>query len=357
MHPTTKMMKELTEIPGVPGFEREVRTKMEEYLRPVTDRILTDRLGSIIGMKAGDPNGPRILLAGHLDEIGFMITQITKKGFLHFQPLGGWWPHNLLSHRVTVRTRKGDYLGIVGSKAPHILTADERKKVLSPGDMFIDVGARNKEEAENMGIRPGDPVAPVSEFFTMRNGELWGGKALDNRAGCALAIEVLKRLGGEPHPNIVYSGATVQEEVGLRGATTVANLVQPDIAFALDVGIAYDSPGLESFSAKADIGEGPLLMLMDYTMIPHVGLRDLMIQTADELGIRLQYDALMQGGTDGGKFHLSGVGCPTVAIGFPARYIHSHNAIMSKSDFEQAAELLVAVIKKLDHKTVKSLLI
>lgn len=355
MDRAAKMMKDLTEADGVPGFEGEVRAKLEEYLEPLSDEIIRDRLGSVIARKTGDVNGPKVLLAGHLDEIGFMVTKITNQGFLRFQQLGSWWPHNVLAHRVTVKSRKGDYLGIIGSKAPHILSAEEHGKLQKLKDMFIDVGARSQAEVEEMGICPGDPVIPVSEFFTMRNDELWGGKALDNRAGCALAIEVLNRLQGEDHPNIVYSGATVQEEVGMRGAATVANLIQPDIAFALDVGIAYDTPGFEAHSAVCNLGDGPLLMLIDFTMIAHRGLRNLVMETAEELGISLQYDALMRGGTDGGRFHLHGTGCPTVVIGFPTRYIHSHNSIMSRRDFEQAATLLTAVIKKLDRQKVVEL--
>ncbi|MDA8353008.1 MAG: M42 family metallopeptidase [Firmicutes bacterium] len=355
MERLTDLMKELTELDGVPGQEKEVHDKMKGMLQPLSDDILKDRLGSVVGKKTGQAGGPKILLAGHLDEIGFMVTHITDKGFLRFQQLGGWWPHNVLSQRVRVHTRKGAYTGIIGSKAPHVLTREEAGKVLKLKQMFIDVGAKDREDAERMGIRPGDWITPVSDFFTMREGELWAGKALDNRAGCALALEVLRRLQGEEHPNVVYAGATVQEEVGLRGAQTVANLVQPDVAFALDVGIAYDTPGFESHPGTCEVGGGPLVLLLDATMVPHTGLRDLVLDTAEEKGISLQYDALMGGGTDGGKFHLHGIGCPTLVVGFPTRYVHSHNSVMSKRDFEQAADLLTAVVKKLDGKTVEEL--
>lgn len=350
-----QLMKALTEADGVPGYEREVRVKMNEYLESLSDEIVRDKLGGIAGKKIGDPAGPKVLIAGHMDEVGWMVTSITEKGFLRFQPLGGWWPHVLLAQRVRVKTAKGDVLGIVGSKPPHALTAEERNKVLQLKDMFIDVGAKSKEDAEEMGIAPGDPIVPMSEFTTMRGGELFVGKALDNRAGCAVAVEVLRRLQGEKHPNVVYSGATVQEEVGLRGAATLSNLVQPDVAFAIDVGLAYDTPGLDSHPTKCNVGEGPLLLLYDASMIPHVALRRLVQDTAKELGIRLQVDALPGGGTDGGKFHLTGVGCPTVAIGFATRYIHSHTAILSRSDFEQVVNLVTALVKKLDRETVEAL--
>ncbi|WP_046226644.1 M42 family metallopeptidase [Paenibacillus dauci] len=355
MDEMTQMMKELTETDGVSGFERSVRDKMAGYLEPLSDEILKDRLGSIVGKKTGNEGGPKVLIAGHLDEIGFLVTGITSKGFLKFQQLGGWWPHSVMSQRVKVKTRKGDYIGIVGSKPPHILEAAEREKVVPLKNMYIDIGARDAEDAKVMGVRPGDWIVPVSEFTTMRDDELWVGKALDNRAGCALAVEVMKRLQEQQHPNVLYAGATVQEEVGLRGATTISNLVEPDIAFALDVGVASDMPGQESQPSQTSVGEGPLMLLFDASMIPHNGLRDLVMDTAEELNIPLQVDAIPGGGTDGGKFHISGKGCPTLSFGFPTRYIHTHNAIMAKKDFDQAATLLTAVIQKLDWDLVNEL--
>lgn len=356
MDDTTKLIKELTEVDGVPGHEREVRKKMEQLLEPLSEQLLKDKLGGVLGKKAGAQNGPKILLAGHLDEIGFMVTHITSKGYLRFIQLGGWWPHNILSQRVKVKTRKGEHLGIIGSKPPHALEKEEREKVMKLKDLYIDIGAKDEADAKAMGVRPGDWIVPASDFTTMRDGELWVAKALDNRAGCALAVEVLNRLQNTEHPNVVYAGATVQEEVGSRGAGTVAQLVDPDIAFALDVGIAYDTPGNESYPMTCNVGDGPLVMLFDATMIPHTGLRDLVMDTAEEIGINVQVDALAGGGTDAAKFHTNGIGCPSLVVGFATRYIHSHNSIMAKKDFEQAAELLVAVIKKLDRETVAALL-
>ncbi|PWK11323.1 M42 family metallopeptidase [Tumebacillus permanentifrigoris] len=355
MTDVVKMMKNLTEVDGVPGFEREVRQMMNDYLEPLSDEIVRDRLGGILGKKVGEADGPKILVAGHLDEVGWMVTYITEKGFLKIQALGGWWPHVMLGQKVRIKTRKGDHIGIIGSKAPHVLAPDDRNKVMQIKDMFIDIGARDRAHAQEMGLRAGDPVIPVSEFFEMRDGELWAAKALDNRAGCGVAVEVLRHLQDEQHPNIVYSGATVQEEVGLRGAQVMGQLVQPDIAFAVDVGLAYDTPGFEIYPASCNVGDGPLTMVFDASMIPHVGLRDLVMDTAEELGIHLQTDALAGGGTDAGKFHLSNIGCPSIVIGFATRYIHSHTAVMSRKDFEQAAALIAAVIKKLDKKTVEEL--
>jgi putative aminopeptidase FrvX len=355
MDERAKMMQALSEVDGVPGYERDVRLKMEEFLQPISDEILKDRLGSVVGKKTGQADGPRVLVAGHMDEVGWMVTFVTKEGFLRFQPLGGWWPNVMLAQRVRIKGSKGDIVGVIGSKPPHALSPEERNKAVPIKEMFIDIGARSKDEVEEWGIRPGDPITPVAEFFEMRGGEVWAGKALDNRAGCGVAIEVLKALQGVDHPNVVYSGGTVQEEVGTRGALTLANVVQPDIAIAVDVGLAYDTPGFETHDASCNIGDGPLVLLFDLSMIPHAGLRHLVFDTAKEIGINVQVDALAGGGTDAAKFHLNNIGCPSIAIGFATRYIHSHTALLSRKDFEQAAELITALIKKLDRKTVDAL--
>ncbi|MDR7315729.1 endoglucanase [Brevibacillus nitrificans] len=354
MDQQTAMMKKLSEADGVAGDEYAVREVMNQYLEGISEEIVTDHLGSVLGVKKGVENGPKILLAGHMDEVGFMVSRITKQGFLKFQQLGGWWPHTLLSQRVKIRTKNGDVVGIIGSKPPHILTPEEREKVVPLKDLYIDIGAKNKEEAEEMGVLPGDSIVPCSEFFTMGKGDLWVGKAIDNRIGCALAIEVLADLQDKAHPNVIYAGATVQEEVGLRGAATMANLVEPDIAFALDVGVAYDTPGLESYEGPK-VGEGPTVVLLDSSMVSHVGLRRLVVETAKEIGVPLQFEISMGGGTDAGKFHVNGKGCPSLAIGFATRYIHSHQAVASRSDFMAAKKLLLAVIEKLDWETVRKL--
>lgn len=352
----TQMIKQLSEADGVPGFEKEVRQLMESMLQPVSEELLHDRLGSVVGKKTGLAEGPRVLVAGHLDEVGFIVSSITPKGFIRFHQLGGWWAHSILSQKVRIKTREGDIVGIIGAKAPHILQPDDRKKVMELKEMFIDVGASSAEEVEQMGIYPGDPIVPVADFFTMKGDQLWAGKALDNRAGCALSIEVLNRLQNDKHPNVVYAGATVQEEVGIRGAKTLAALVEPDIAIAVDVCVSMDTPGIESELSAASMDKGPVVTLTDAYLVPHVGLRNLIMDTAKELGIQVQVDVAPGGGTDAGSFHTSGIGCPSIALCFATRYIHSHNAIMSRKDFEQMALLVTELIKRLDAAQVKRLL-
>lgn len=351
---TLQMLKDLTDAPGVPGFEREVRLVMERYLEPLAE-VSRDRLGSVIGRKQGTADGPRIMIAGHLDEVGFMVSLITEEGYLRFQPLGGWWDQVLLSQRVVIKTRKGDVIGVIGSKPPHVLSPEERKKVVEKKDMFIDIGAESKEDAMAMGVRMGDPIIPVSEFTVMNNEKYLLAKAWDNRVGCALAIDVLRRLQDVDHPNTVYGVGTVQEEVGLRGAQTSSFAVEPDVGIALEVSIAGDMPGMKPEEAQSKLGGGPTLLLYDATLIPNVKLRDLFIDTAEEENIPLQFDAMPGGGTDAGRMHLFGRGAAAICLGVPTRYIHSHVGIMHRDDYEAAARLLTAVVKRLDADQVAAL--
>jgi len=351
---TLQLLRDLTSAAGVPGFEREARQVMEKYLAPLAE-VSRDRLGSVIGRKRGTADSPRIMLAGHLDEVGFLVSMITEEGFLRFQTLGGWWDQVLLAQKVVVKTRQGDVIGVIGSKPPHVLSQEERKKLLEKKDMFIDVGASSKEEALAMGIRPGDPVVPYSEFTVMKNDRLVLAKALDNRVGCALAVEVLRRLQGVDHPNTVYGVGTVQEEVGLRGAQTSAHAVQPDVGIALEVSIAGDVPGMKPEEAQSKLGKGPTVLLYDATLVPHVQLRDLVMDVAEAEGIPLQFDVMPGGGTDAGRIHLFGQGVASLCIGVPTRYIHSHAGIMHLDDFEAAVRLLTALVMRLDAGAVQRL--
>lgn len=352
-----QMLKELTEAPGVPGQEGPVREVMSRYLAPLGE-VLTDNLGSIVGYKTGEgvdgDQAPRVLIAGHLDEVGFLVTMINDDGFLKFQTLGGWWEQVMLAQRVTVRTRKGDIVGVFGSKPPHILSPEERKKMVDKSDMFIDIGVTSKEEAMELGARPGDPVIPVGPFTVMANEKMLLAKAWDNRFGCALAVQTLKELGNS-HPNTVYAGATVQEEVGLRGAQTLSHMVKPDVAISLDVGIAGDTPGIKAHEAQGKLGKGPVIFIYDGSLIPNLKLRNLFADTAEAENIPYQFDSLSAGGTDGGRFQLAVDGVPSINLGIPSRYIHSATSIVNLDDFDNATRLLVAVINKLDADMVAEL--
>ncbi|WP_369700014.1 M42 family metallopeptidase [Bacillus sp. AFS041924] len=350
-----QMLKELTDANGVAGFEHEPREVMRKYITPLADEVVTDNLGSLIAVKTGDPNGPRIEVAGHLDEVGFMVTQIDDKGFLRFQTIGGWWSQVMLAQRVTITTKEGNITGIIGSKPPHIMSAEARRKVVDIKDMFIDIGASSREEALEFGVRPGDQVVPYFEFQKMKNEKLLLAKAWDNRIGCAIAIDVLEQLQGQAHPNIVFGVGTVQEEVGLRGAKTSTYKIEPDIGFALDVGVAGDMPGVSEREAQGKLGKGPQIVLYDASMVSHKDLREFVTGVADEMGIQYQYEAMPGGGTDAGAMHLTMKGVPALAITIPTRYIHSHAGILHRDDYENTVKLIVEVIKRLDRDTVERL--
>jgi putative aminopeptidase FrvX len=350
------MFKELTEAPGVSGYESEVRKVIRKYAEPYST-IEYDNLGSIVCKKEGSGPSPKIMIPGHIDEIGFMVTNITDEGFIKFIPLGGWWDQVMLAQKVVIKASSGDVVGLVGSKPPHILTAEEKKKVVEKKDMFIDIGAADAGEAtQAFGIRPGDPIIPVSPFEPMKNEKLLMAKAWDDRVGAALFIDVLKELNNFDHPNTVYGVGTVQEEVGLRGAQTSAAVVEPDVCIALEVAIAGDMPGMKKDeSPNEKLGKGPVILLADATMIPNIFLRDLIVKTAEENNIPYQFSAMMGGGTDGGKIHMHARGVPSIVLGVPTRYIHSHTGILHYEDYMHTKNLLVELMKKLDAETVDSL--
>jgi len=357
LDPTLQMFKDLTDANGIAGNERAPREVMKKYIAPYADSVETDNLGSVIAKKVGDENGPKIMVAGHLDEVGFMVTQIDDKGFIKFQTVGGWWSQVMLAQRVTITTRKGDeIIGVIGSKPPHILPADVRNKVVDIKDMFIDVGAASKEEVLEWGVRPGDMVTPYFEFNVMKNDKYLLAKAWDNRIGCAIAIDVMKALQNEKHPNILYSVGNVQEEVGLRGAKTATHKIQPDIGFAVDVGVAGDTPGVTAKESTSKMGAGPQIVVYDASMVSHRGLREFVLDVADEHNIPYQFEAMAGGGTDAGSIHVTANGIPALSIGIATRYIHSHAGILHRDDYDNAVKLVVEVIKKLDRDAVNQII-
>jgi len=351
---TIDLLKELTESPGISGYEIAIRGVVRKYLEKYGE-LSQDKIGSVICRKQGTAEKPRIMLAGHMDEIGFMVKQITSDGFIKFLPLGGWFDQVLLGQRVIIQTIKGDVVGVIGAKPPHLLTTDERDKVVKRKDMYIDIGALNQEEVEAAGVRLGDPIVPRADFVELASGNTYLSKAFDDRVGTALVISTMEGLQQKNHPNTVYGVATVMEEVGIRGATTSVRAVDPDVAIILESDIAGDVPGIKPEESMIKLGKGPTILLYDARMIPNIRLRDLVINTAKEIGVPTQLSAIEGGATDGGIIHLHGIGVPTVVIGIAARHIHSHSSIIHRFDYDMSVKLLSALIEKLDEKTVAAL--
>ncbi|MGI6144773.1 MAG: M42 family metallopeptidase [Clostridia bacterium] len=348
------IIKTMTMAHGPSGFEENVREQIKEYLAGKAE-FTQDNLGSLICKKEGTSSSPKIMIAGHMDEIGFMVNSITKNGYVKFIPLGGWRDQVLLAQKVIIKTKNGDVTGIIGSVPPHVLSAKDKNKVVEKKDMFIDVGAKDREEAQDiMGILPGDPIVPDSTFHVLGEKKIMA-KAIDNRVGCCLFMNLIEELWGKVHNNTVYGVGTVQEEVGLRGAGTSAHIIKPDICLTIDVTIATDMPGLEKEEPEIKLGNGPVLTLADATVIGNRKLRNFVIDTAKGKNLPLQFNTMMGGGTDGGAIHKTGPGVPTVVLSIPTRYIHSHYSIFDYDDYETALQLLLSLVKGLDQKTVDSI--
>lgn len=351
---TLNLLKELTEAPGVSGYEAPIRSITRKYMESYGE-LSQDKIGSVICRKTGSSEKPRIMLAGHMDEIGFMVKQVSEEGFIKFLPLGGWFDQVLLGQRVVIQTAKGDVVGVIGAKPPHLLPADERDKVVKRRDMYIDVGALSKQDVEAAGVQLGDPIIPRADFVELAGGKTYLSKAFDDRVGVALAISALKELQGRNHPNTVYGVATVMEEVGLRGATTSVRAVDPDVAIILESDIAGDVPGIKPEESSIKLGKGPTMVLYDVRMIPNIRLRDLVLETGKQIGVPIQLSAIEGGATDGGAIHLHGTGVPTIVLGVAARHIHSHSSIIHREDYDNAVKLLTALIERLDTTTTATL--
>ncbi len=349
--PTMELLKELTEANGIPGYEGQVRGIVRTLFEPYGE-ISQDKIGSVICKSAGSSEAPKVMLAGHMDEIGFMVKHITKEGFIHFLPLGGWFDQVLLGQRVVINTRQGDVVGVIGAKPPHLLPADERSKVVKRKDMYIDIGASSKEEVEQAGVRPGDPAIPRADFVALANGKTYLSKAFDDRVGVALIASSLGMIISDEHPNTIYGVATVQEEVGVRGATTSVRAVDPDVAIVLESDIAGDVPGIKPEESSVKLGKGPSMLIYDARMIPNIKLRNFVIDTAEEVEIPLQLSYVEGGATDGAAIHLHNTGVPTVVLTVPARHIHSDSSIIHREDYDNAVRLVVELLKRLDANTV-----
>jgi putative aminopeptidase FrvX len=348
------LLEKLSQLRGVPGFEDEVRAFIRKRLTGVA-QFETDNLGSLVCKKPGKNKSPRIMLPAHMDEIGFMVKDVTDTGHIRFITLGGWLDQTMLGHAVTVRTRKGDLHGVIGCTPPHLMPREEREKLIKRKAMFIDVGARDKNHAHDaLGVRIGDPIVPRQEFRTIGDGKHLLSKAWDNRAGCAVMVDVLKALDNATHPNTVYGVGTTQEEVGTRGAQTAADVVDPDFCIVLDVGPTTDMPGVEG-EVKVSLGKGPIVYVIDAGTIAHHRFNEFILDTAQRKKIPYQLSVIEGGATDARSIHVHARGVPSVLLGIPARYIHCHAGIIHVDDYDATVKLVVAAVKALSPARARTL--
>ncbi len=350
---SVELLRELTQADAIPGHEEEVRHIFRSRLEGV-GAIQKDRLGSIFCTKNGSVASPRILLDSHMDEVGFIVQSVTSAGYVKFLTVGGWWAHTLLAQRVKILTKQGKVSGIIGSTPPHLLSTGSRDKVLDIKDLYIDIGAESAEQAmERFGVKPGCAIVPYGPFMPMSNPKLFSAKAFDNRVGVGLVIETLQQLGD--HPNTVIGTGSVQEEIGLRGARTVTVAADPDVAIVLEGPPADDLPGANSDTLQGKLGGGVQIRLYDPSMIANPRLTELTIETATAHQIPHQIAVRTSGGTDAGAIHQVGRGVPSIVLGVPARYVHSHVSIINIDDYRAALDLLLYLIPQLDASTVDSL--
>lgn len=350
-----RLLERLSRTPGAPGDEQEVADVLREELK-ILGEPERDRLGSLIFRLGSPRKRPRVMLAAHMDEVAFMVSSVTKEGFLRLQPLGGWTAAHLAGHRVEVRGKKGIVGGMIAAVPPHFTRkkseADEAPKL---ENLLVDVGAFSPEEVDGMGIAVGAFVLPVSGFHRLHNPLLVMGKAFDDRVGCSLLVEVLQARSHSPLPGSLYGAATVQEEVGLRGARTAALHVEPDVAIVLEGPPADDLPGLARDGPQGALGKGVQVRCFDPTMVGNRRLRDHVIAVAERNGIKYQLAVRSSGGTDAGSIHLAGTGVPTIVLGVPVRYIHCHRGILHLEDYREAKQLLLHLLPTLDRKFVSTL--
>ena len=337
-------LEKLCNACGVTGREEEVRNLMTKLLKPISDHVVVDKMENVVAVKKGKKNAPKIMLAAHMDEIGLMVKNITKEGFLQFAKMGGIDDRILLAQKVIVYTNKGSIDGIVGSKPPHIQKEEERKKIIAFDELFIDIGAENKEDAAKKGVKVGDAIGFDQKYAKIGN-DIVIGKAFDDRVGCAAMVEVLKLV--EKTDCTIYAVGTVQEEVGLRGAGTAAFSIEPDIAIALDVTVAGDVPGVREIDTTIKMGKGPALTVTDSGLITHPKVLRLLLEAAEENKIPYQLETGLMGTTDAARISLTREGVPSGTVSIGTRYIHSPIGMLSLKDVENSAKLTAAAIERI----------
>jgi len=335
-------LRRLCQAPGIPGHEIEVRRLVERELEGHVDSVVSDVLGNVIAHKVGP--GPVVVLAGHMDEIGFFVSHIEEKtGFLRINPVGGFDPVNLVAQRVIVHAEGGDLIGCIGRKAVHTLTEEEKKKPLDLRDLFVDLGLSG--ETIEQRVRIGDTVTLRQDFIEF--GDLVSCKALDDRVGVYVGIEAIKRAE-RPACDLYFVGTT-QEEVGLRGAQVAGFATQPRIGIALDVTIAADTPDVPPKDRVTQLGKGVAIKVRDSASISHPALVRAMRKLAEENGIPYQMEILPRGGTDAGALQLAREGAAVVTLSIPARYVHSVVETVHPADVEAAIRLLVVFLESADQ--------
>ena len=351
---TQQLLQRLSDAPGPPGAEEPVRVIMVNEMKPfATEPIRYDGMGSVIAQQGS--TGPRIMIDAHMDELGGMVRRITPGGFLTMQMLGGWLDQALVDQRWIILGSKGPVHAVTGIRDIHVVPADDRSRIFPRDQLFLDIGAKNAADAAALGVSPGDPVVPDSPFTVLNGTQNYLAKAWDDRVGCAVLVEAMRRTAKLPHASQLFFVATTQEEIGLRGARTAAQTVKPDIGIAIEGGIAGDTFAGHPEETQARLGGGPGIFLYDTSTIPNRKLVAFVKRTAADKSLPLQLDVVQGYGDDSAEMQTTNGGTPTVNLIAPIRYTHAHNGILNRGDFDQLVDLVVAMLTQMDAKTVQEL--
>lgn len=338
-----ELLIKLANAHGISGYEDSIREILKEEMKEHVDELRIDKLGNVIGIRQGDE--PSIMIAAHMDEIGLMVKSIDENGFIKFTKIGGWYDATLLNSRVIIHGKEPVY-GVIGSKPPHLMKEDERKKSIESKDMFIDIGAKSKEDVKKYGIKIGTPISLDVEVKELINDRITG-KALDDRVGLAVMLQALKNYDGNA---TIYAVGTVQEEVGLKGARTSAFSLSPDVAIVCEVAIADDHPGIKNGNIKVD--GGAVITVADAAgrgLITHPAVLRWLEKVAIENNIPYQLEVAEGGTTDAAVIHVTREGIPSGVISVPTRYMHSGVELVSMRDVESAAKLLKLAIENVEE--------
>lgn len=351
------LLVQLDAIPGVSGDEERVAAFIKEQLTPFSDEHYSDSLGNQFFVRRGSNPDLKLMLAAHMDEIGFIVHHIDDQGYVYLVPVGMHDSRMVINQVLTIYTDKGPVKGITGGKPAHIVTPEEAQKAIPLGQLHLDLGTSGKEETVALGVKVGDYVAFEREGMFLNGGKVFTGKAVDDRSGCAVLIEVMKRLADKEIVPTVYGVATVQEEVGIRGAGPAAFGIQPDVALAIDVTLAGGTPGIEAKQIPIQFGKGAAIKFYDWApqsafignAVPKRLTRKL-VEVAERHQIPYQREVLLNGATDGWAISLSGKGVLTGCISIPSRYIHSATGCVHLDDVENAVQLIVAFVESFTEK-------
>lgn len=340
----------LSQMHGVSGDETDVRNYLANSFNTKGYKLSTDKLGSLIATNEGDEVA-KVSLVAHMDEVGMIVSYIDDSGLIYFNPIGSWFKQSMLNHRVAIKTSSDQiFIGLIGSASPHALPDGLNTKI-EIDEMFIDIGYDSKAEVKALGIEMGNFICPIGQYTEVGNKII--SKALDNRVGCALLLDIEEEVTNS-QININYVG-TVQEEVGLRGAQTSSTVIETDIAIVVDVTICGDTPNVDSKKFQTNMGDGPSICLFDKRTIPNKKLLAYVKQVAVLNDIDVQYYTMQTGATDAGRYNVMAGGSAVISIAIPSRYVHANNSMISSEDYLQTKKLIKTILNDLDQSKVNSI--